>query len=762
MLSPGDSKVVARDPEIPALGVVLDRDAFLDWLTGQIPDARIRSATSEYVRYKPGTSCLVAYRVEHAHGSSVITAKAFRSMAFDKLEKAERLRDQTSEIGPAAMLSQELALAAVVFPYDLKLRALRRLLGPSQSRVLDHLLPVIRQRLIHVLSYKPERRLVARVEGGGQTIIVRAYAKSGYSGVAGRLLRVEPSAVRLARTLACHPRYPVLATEWLEGETGQIAFTNADCAALIGQTLARLHAEEVVAPWTRSADDERRALREVARGLADLVPKQGPRLGHLSNALGERQASAAHSPVLTHGDFAARQVVLTVDGAAMTDLDEAAAGHPAWDVGSFLADIEYRRLRGELDAAAAERCAAAFLAGYADVRPLPSGIAAYHAGHLLRLAALPFRTREADWPDRVEQMIDCCESLPWRQVTTRSVKRSGSGVVDPEIPWLGAALDPSCVNMLISDLPWGGPGVSVQSASIRRHKSARRCLIEYEVTGARHHTVLGKTRAKGLDTRTAELVQALRAEGFGEDTPDGIAVPEFLGILPPLRMWLQAAVPGEPAVDGLRRGDAELTRRLVEAILKLQDRAPLSARTHTIADELETLEARLAGLAGRRPQWSERLRQLFEGCEALAATLVSAPLAPAHRDFYPDQVLVDGSRLVLLDFDLYALAHPALDAGNCIAHILELGLREDTDTQTLNDVAGIMHETMASALPSDVGPALDVFTTLALARLLEIDDRLEYRRACVEPLMDLSEERLSRAKALSPSRSRVLFTTSEA
>jgi aminoglycoside phosphotransferase (APT) family kinase protein len=76
-----------------------------------------------------------------------------------------------------------------------------------------------------------------------------------------------------------------------------------------------------------------------------------------------------------------------------------------------------------------------------------------------------------------------------------------------------------------------------------------------------------------------------------------------------------------------------------------------------------------------RPEWADRLERLAAACGALAASLSMCEAGTIHRDFYPDQVLVDGDRLYLLDLDLYCLGDPALDIGNFCAHLVEQALR---------------------------------------------------------------------------------------
>lgn len=763
MLSPGDARLVARETELPCLPLLLDPEAFVSWLQPRVPDVEIRGARARYLRYKPATSCLVAFDVLSDRGSVVITAKTFRAPGGDKLARVERFAQATSVLGPAVIVDPSRSLVACAFPFDVGIRSLRRVAQDGRSRVLASLLRDA--GALRLLSYKPERRFVGVADTADGPVVVRVYSDAEYAAGAGRRLDADTQAARVARTLIRHPQYPVVLTEWLEGADGGTVLAEPDRAALIGEALARLHGDACSTAWTRGIADEQRHLRVAARTVADLLPAQAARLAHLTGALGEAMAASVSTPVLTHGDFAARQVVFSADGVALTDLDEAAEGQAAGDIGSFLADVDVQTVSGGEDPAVAARVASRFLDGYASVRGLPAGVDVHRAAHLIRLAVRPFRSRDVDWPERVGQIIDLCDNNAWRGVvagaTSRRCRAATSGAGEPAapfdvaMPWLCAALDPAHVRAQLAGLPWANGNLQVLSARVLRHKPARRCLLEYRVSGVEFATVLGKTRAKGVDTRTAEVTGALHAGAFNWSAADGIVVPAPLGLVAPFRMWLQSAAAGRPASAALGLGSLDVARRLGEVPAKLQRHGPAPARTHTLVDELQTLDDRLFALAGRQPRLRTRLMRLHDSCRRAAATVEHAPLMPAHRDLHPDQILVDGHRLVVLDLDLYALAHPALDGGNCLAHVIELGLRPDADGGAVEASAEVLRESVSRHLTAGARNALDVFTTLTLARLLDIDDRLEHRRACVAPLLELCEQRLAIAGVLAPDMTRV-------
>ena len=96
---------------------------------------------------------------------------------------------------------------------------------------------------------------------------------------------------------------------------------------------------------------------------------------------------------------------------------------------------------------------------------------------------------------------------------------------------------------------------------------------------------------------------------------------------------------------------------------------------HDAGAELGTLDT----LAGRVARTTERLPEGWERVRAeLGRWAVELPaVAPvlAHRDLHDRQVLVVGSHLWWIDFDLLSLADPLLDAANLSAHLLLRGLQ---------------------------------------------------------------------------------------
>lgn len=170
----------------------------------------------------------------------------------------------------------------------------------------------------------------------------------------------------------------------------------------------------------------------------------------------------------------------------------------------------------------------------------------------------------------------------------------GHAIGDQKMLTLPLALDPlhmARVRRELMDAPASAaqrgrarPAWTLQAIQVRRHKPGRRCLIEYELlepASGKQLSLLGKIRAKGLDRTSYQVQEALWRNGFDEASPDGISVPEPLGYVPHLAMWLQKKVAAHPVITGLDGADGlALARRIAEAVHKLHRLGPPPGRVH--------------------------------------------------------------------------------------------------------------------------------------------------------------------------------------
>jgi hypothetical protein len=324
---------------------------------------------------------------------------------------------------------------------------------------------------------------------------------------------------------------------------------------------------------------------------------------------------------------------------------------------------------------------------------------------------------------------------------------------DSEMPSLARALDPNeAQRQLGTNLPrLAGEGGFVHLRSIRvtRYKAGRRCLIEYTVELEKPSklgetiALIGKVRVGHRAASGYALLEAFWNAGFAADSADGISVPEPIGVVPDFQMWLQRKVPGRLATELLAEPDGVmLARRIVDAARKLHGAGVLTKRRHTMADELRILRERLPSVGELEPLTAGRIERLLDACDRLGAKTPEPITCGIHRDFYPDQVIVDGARLYLVDFDLYCKGDPGLDIGNFLGHVTEQSLRTLGEPTALASVEQAMEERFVEMSGEATRPAVRAYAALTLVRHIYLSTLKPERRPFTRSLLELCEERL--------------------
>ncbi len=316
---------------------------------------------------------------------------------------------------------------------------------------------------------------------------------------------------------------------------------------------------------------------------------------------------------------------------------------------------------------------------------------------------------------------------------------------DPTMPFLANALDPLEMEVHLREI-LGEEEASLREIRVVRRKPGKRCLIEYDVErdDGSHFTVIGKVRARGMDKRSFAIQRALWNGGFdGGEGRFAVACP--VGKVPDLHMWLQRKEPGVVATEMLAKPDGlSLARSIAELSHELHSSGiPPLRPPHRMEDELRVLHERLPLVSEARPEWRGRIERVLRGCEKLGRSLPEPDKASIHRDFYADQILVSGNRLVLLDLDLYCEGDPGLDIGNFTAHMTEYALRELRSPDALKEAEAALVERFVE-LSGDKGVrwSVGVYETLTLARHIHISARIPERRRFTRDILDLCEERL--------------------
>jgi len=208
-------------------------------------------------------------------------------------------------------------------------------------------------------------------------------------------------------------------------------------------------------------------------------------------------------------------------------------------------------------------------------------------------------------------------------------------------------------------------------------------------------------------------------------------------------MWLQECVVGQDCWQVLLGPKQRpVATQLSEAVSKLSRTCILTNRFHGIQDELQILDERLPTVADKTPRLRSRIEDVLSQCRRLAENLPSGIEQGVHRDFYPDQVVVSGKRLYVLDHDLCCLGDPCLDIANFCAHLIERGIREPSNAKPWGHAADIIVSQFVASTSFSSTSTIETYLTLSLARHIYLSTQFPERRTATDGILELCEQRL--------------------
>ncbi len=419
MLASPDRALAERQPLLPGLATALDPRVLADTVQSYgldlPPDAEVG-----YIRFKPSTSCLVAYRPAGESGPPSFYATVYRR-GSTKLSKSRARRVIYTTHGPGRTILSNESMSVCIFPNDDHLPVLLRLAHvKGREKLLSAMLAHRKSGLdsnLSILAYKPERRCVLKhTSPDGRVTVIRAYDKRGFGpALASASHFAHGASPGIQTLLGSDSRHRVLAMDWcdgkmLEGELTSGRATMSD-VALTGTLLADLHCGEpdTLAVW--NATTTKRRVNEILRAFHVLCPDLVPRATALAGRVSRAAAAIIPGRATLHGDFNARQVIVGGGAASFIDFDEAASGPPAIDLGGFIAHLGLAVLRRDITHFDSARAIDAFLGGYESRTSLPSrnDIRAATALAFFALAHEPFRRHRSGWPDEISSILDLTE-----------------------------------------------------------------------------------------------------------------------------------------------------------------------------------------------------------------------------------------------------------------------------------------------------------------------------------------------------------------
>jgi aminoglycoside phosphotransferase len=344
---------LAHDPAVPHRDALLSEDVVARLFAPAATCERV------YAKYRVGESLRVVHRLDGTHHVAARTFRDGRSaVAY------ERARVAAVPAGPLAPVVHVPDLDAVfwTFPNDRRLTALPLLTAgsPALAELLGRPCPELR-----LTAYAPERSASAECrDASGRPI---AYVKVHADGGAERERERLAAAGRLAP--------PVIATSREHGALAVAPVAGRRLDTLrgpalrdglngLGNALATLHATAPV-PTQRFTRLDRGRLEHAAAVIGRARPDAAR---HAALALDSLIAEETSEPaVCVHGDANLRNAIAGDGRVTLLDLEHAAAGPAAADLGQLLAGLTTACILGRLTHAEERALAAALLDGYGSV-----------------------------------------------------------------------------------------------------------------------------------------------------------------------------------------------------------------------------------------------------------------------------------------------------------------------------------------------------------------------------------------------------------
>lgn len=339
-----------EEPSVPeAVLALLDEDAATQRLLAA--GLTIAKARPEYLRHKAGETSIVSYLFDTPDGGvgrGYVQWCARADRADEIHRKAATLRPRTSDVGvPIARVDAHTVFYG--FPNDARLRRLRWYSSPRKlKRSLASLAPggerISKSRSSStVLKYKPERRLVSKVElvtasGNSQQLLLRYATARNAHRLAATALALTSGGVQTPTPLAQLDDGRVGIDSFIDGvELRTWLLTNDSAADELAESLLAFHATSPpTATPTRTESDDLanavsglEALRRLNVGVGDLVEPVATSLA----AAEPRGRTTA----LIHGDLHDKNVMVNEQGVWFIDLERVAIGSPASDLGRLRA-----------------------------------------------------------------------------------------------------------------------------------------------------------------------------------------------------------------------------------------------------------------------------------------------------------------------------------------------------------------------------------------------------------------------------------------
>jgi len=241
---------------------------------------------------------------------------------------------------------------------------------------------------------------------------------------------------------------------------------------------------------------------------------------------------------------------------------------------------------------------------------------------------------------------------------------------DRRLEALGRAADAAAMAPVLEEAlaaRTGGARLASVAARLVRYKPERKCLFRYELSWAggaapeRPATIYAKVARRAKFERTHDILRRLRAAADGLD----FELPEPLGTIPELCLELFSHLPGVHLFALVADAAFPALCARVGAGLHNLHSLPLSLGPHCdVGTQMARVGESTPEFAALLPAEGTRIRAIARELRNALAALPPPRPQLIHGDFHGDNILVDGTRIGLVDLEDCAMGDPADDVGS--------------------------------------------------------------------------------------------------
>ena len=382
-------------------------------------------AQAVYVRHKPNQSTVVALQFSTSHGE---IGRAYahwiaESWRADQVHaKALSLRPRSTPWGAGVHRADDHTVV-YMFPNDPRLRRMRWYLTPrklkrSMSTVAG---PASSKSEVTILRYKPERRVVAKIDlhlrtGQVTPVLLRYTTDRSQNWLAQLGTHLRERGVRTPQPLAQLEGGAVTIDEFIAGEQLR-EIIERGLSPDIADALLRLHRIDPPNIPRRSVAAELAKAQSGLAGLAAWHPAAAALTHEVASGLSRCAPRDSGPDVLVHGDLHSKNVLIDLASEPtpwFVDLERAAIGPAAIDLGCYRAHGLAMGVRQPRFAVTALAHAEATIESYRRHSPLP-GLEWHVAIGLVDQALLVARHLEPKWERTSLDLLDLARAAVSRK-----------------------------------------------------------------------------------------------------------------------------------------------------------------------------------------------------------------------------------------------------------------------------------------------------------------------------------------------------------